>query len=381
MVKHYKNIIIGAGLSGAIMAERIASQLGEEVLVIDRRSHIAGNIYDYVDKNGICVQKYGPHIFHTQIERVWEYLSNFTQWNSYVFKPKVVINGKKITLPFNLNSIEQSFESDLAQKLISKLIVKYGEEAKISILDLKNQDDKDLKFLADYIYKNVFEGYTTKQWGLKPEEIDPAITARVPVFISRDDRYFQDKYQGIPLLGYTKMVQNILKHPKIEVVLNKDFKDIQNEVTYDRLFFTGSIDEFFDYKYGVLPYRSLHFDIVEKKLEFYQETAMVNYPNEYDFTRITEHKHFLSDKSENTIISLEYPQTFKLGENERFYPISNDTNNEMYQKYLEEAKEFKNIYFFGRLGNYKYYNMDLVIDNALKMFKVNSFDEFLSKSN
>lgn len=369
MTKHYKNIIIGAGLSGAVMAERIASELGENVLVIDRRSHIAGNIFDYVDKNGICVQQYGPHIFHTQIERVWEYLSKFTQWNPYQFKPKVVIGGKKITLPFNLNSIEESFEPELAQKLITKLVKKYGAEAKVSILDLKNQDDEDLKFLSNYIYKNVFEGYTTKQWGMKPEDIDPTVTARVPVFLSRDDRYFQDKYQGIPLNGYTKMVENILNHPKIEVVLNKEFKDIQKEVTYDRLFFTGSIDEFFDYKHGVLPYRSLYFDIVEKKLEFYQETAMVNYPNEYDFTRITEHKHFLSDKSDNTVISFEYPQAFKLGENERFYPISNDSNNAMYQKYLEEAKKLKNTYFFGRLGNYKYYNMDLVVDNAIKFFE------------
>ena len=203
---------------------------------------------------------------------------------------------------------------------------------------------------------------------MKPEDIDPTVTARVPVFISRDDRYFQDKYQGIPLYGYTKMVENILKNPKIEVVLNKEFKDIQKEFTYDRLFFTGSIDEFFEYKYGVLPYRSLYFDIIEKNMEFYQETAMVNYPNEYDFTRITEHKHFLSDKSDKTVISLEYPQVFELGQNERFYPIANEVNNEMYQKYLQEAKKLQNTYFFGRLGNYKYYNMDLVVDNALYFF-------------
>lgn len=368
VIKHYKNIIVGAGLSGAVLAERIASGLNEEVLVIDRKSHLAGNCYDYADKNGIYIHKYGPHIFHTDNELVWNYLSRFTKWEYYLFKPKVIIEGIKATLPFNLNSIYEVFPEFFAEKLSAKLIDKYGYNKKVSILDLKNQNDRDLKFLSEYIYTHVFEQYTRKQWGLPPEAIDSTITARVPVYISRDDRYFQDKYQGIPLNGYSKMVENILKHPRIKLVLSQDFKEISQKVTYDRLFYTGSVDEFFDYKYGILPYRSLNFDIQEKDIEFYQETAMINYPNNYAFTRITEHKHFLNTKSGKTVISIEYPQEFTIGQNERFYPISNDKNNEIHQKYMQEAQTLKNVYFLGRLGNYKYYNMDMAVNNALIMF-------------
>ncbi|HNW25858.1 MAG TPA: UDP-galactopyranose mutase [Candidatus Gastranaerophilaceae bacterium] len=367
MKKKIKNLVVGSGLSGAIIAERIASILGEEVLVIDRRNHLGGNCFDYFDNNKICIHKYGPHIFHTEIEQVWQYLNNFTKFNNFEFKPQVIIDGKPCTLPFNLNTLHQVFEKSKADFLEKKLVQKYGKNGKISILELKNEGDKDLKELSEFVYKKVFEGYTVKQWGLKPEKIDHSVTARVPVMISCDDRYFQDKYQGIPENGYTKMIENILNHPKIEIRLNVDFH--QSDFEYEKLFFTGAIDEFFGYKFGKLPYRSLHFDIEEKNTEYFQNAAMVNYPCDFDFTRITEHKYFLGTKSPKTVVSYEYPQEFELGKNERYYPISNPENQALYEKYLQEAKKLKNVYFLGRLGDYKYYNMDLTVERALNLFK------------
>jgi UDP-galactopyranose mutase len=362
-----KNIVIGAGLTGCIIANKIATELNETVLVIDRRSHLGGNIYDYKDSaTNITVHKYGPHIFHTNSDKVWNYLSKFTDWYDFCFEPNVVINGKAVTLPFNLTTLHEVFENSLANKYEQKLISKFGLNIKIPILELKKDTDDDLKTLSDFIYKNVFENYTCKQWGLKPEEIDPSITARVPIYISHDNRYFQDTYQGIPAQGYSKMIENILKHPNIEVKLNTDFKNINDK--FDRIFYTGSIDELFDYKYGVLPYRSLSFDIKEINQEFYQKTAMTNYPNDFDFTRITEHKYFLNEKSDKTIISVEYPSKFELNKNERYYPISNSKNNELYEKYLNESKNIPNLCLLGRLGEYKYYNMDSIVERVLNFF-------------
>ena len=364
----YKNIIVGAGLSGAIIARKIAEEKNESVLLIDKREHIGGNVYDYRDnKTGITVQKYGPHMFHTNNKQVWDFLSRYTGWHLHSFKPNVIIEGNPVTLPFNLNSIHQVFPNETAQKLEDKLIACYGYGRKIPILELKNSQDSDLLFLANFVYENVFKNYTIKQWGLKPEEIDSTVTARVPVLISYDDRYFQDKYQAVPQNGYTKMIENILNHPNIKVKLKTEYKEIDGD--FERVIYTGSIDEYFNYKYGELPYRSLVFDIKTVDKEYYQKTAMVNYPNDYDFTRITEHKHFLDEKSPQTVISLEYPKAFKIGENERYYPISNSENQTLYEKYKEEAKSIPNLYFVGRLGDYKYYNMDLAVERALRFFE------------
>ncbi len=362
-----QNLIVGCGLSGAIIAERLASK-GQKVLIIDKRSHVAGNCYDYKDMHtGITVHQYGPHIFHTNNKPVWDYLSRFTQWHYFTLKPNVVIDNIKATLPFNLNTLHEVFPRFLAEKLEQKLIAQYGYNKKVSILELKTAEDPDLAFLAEFVYEKVFKYYTMKQWGLTPEEIDPTVTARVPVLVSRDSGYFQDTYQGIPAKGYTKMVENILAHPNITVQLNTEYAEIQSSAPCDRLFFTGAIDEFFGYTFGELPYRSLHFDIQEKNMEYFQNTVVTNYPNNYDFTRICEHKYFLSEKSDKTIISIEYPQPFVLGQNERYYPIENPANAALYAKYLEEAKKETDVFFLGRLGDYKYYNMDLAVDRALKL--------------
>ncbi|MEI0748993.1 UDP-galactopyranose mutase [Brachyspira pulli] len=363
----YEYLIVGAGISGSVLANLIADKLNKKVLVIDRKNHIAGNCYDYKDENNITVHKYGPHVFHTNNKEVWDYLSKFTKWNYFYLKSNVVIEGNKVSLPFTLKTLREVFSPVMAERIENKLLSTYGYGVKVPILEFQNSKDEDLQFIGKYVYENVFKNYTMKQWGLKPEEIDPTVTARVPIYISNDVRYFQDKYQGIPLNGYTEMIKNILNHKNITVQLNTDSKEL-NLNNFKYIYYTGAIDEYFDYKYGELPYRSLRFDIQTINKEYYQNTVVTNYPNDYDFTRITEHKYFLDEKSNKTTISIEYPEKFEIGKNERYYPISNDENNSLYNKYLEESKSNKNLYFFGRLGDYKYYNMDLAVERVLKLF-------------
>ena len=236
-------------------------------------------------------------------------------------------------------------------------------------MEFMKQDDEELKFLAEYIYENVFLHYTEKQWGKSPNEIDGAVTARVPVYLSRDDRYFQDRFQGIPLEGYTKMIENMLDHPNITVKLNTSFKDIDH-TQYDKIFYTGPIDELMDYCFGPLPYRSVHFKLEEYDREFYQDNAVVNYPNNYDFTRIHEYKYYLNDKSDKTVIAKEYSEAFEPGKNDRFYPIPTEENIALYNKYLEAAKKkYPNMYFLGRLGDYKYYDMDKAVARAFEVYR------------
>ena len=370
MMIYNKNLIAGCGLSGAVIA-RLLADIGEKVLVIDRKNHIAGNIYDYKDENGIYIHKYGSHIFHTNNEKVWEFLNRFTSFNTYMHKVVALIDGIETTIPFNINTLYDVFPKSLAKRLEEKLLDKFEYNTKVPILEFQKQDDKDLKFLANYIYEKVFLHYTAKQWGKNPDEIASAITARVPVYVSKDDRYFQDKYQGIPLNGYTKMVENILNHPNIEVKLNTDFNDFAcenpEELKNFRIFYTGSIDEFFDYKYGELPYRSVHFKFETHNREFYQSNAVVNYPCNYDFTRIHEYKYYLNDKSDKTVIAKEYSEYFENGKNERYYPIENDDNKNLYEKYLSQTPD--NVYFLGRLGDYKYYDMDKAVERAINLFE------------
>ena len=366
------NLVVGCGFSGAVIANLIATVLDEKVLIIDKKNHIAGNSYDYRDENGIMIHKYGSHIFHTNNEKVWEFLKKFTDFNTYMHKVVAVIDGIETTIPFNFNTIHNVFPASLANRLEEKLLKAFEYNKKVPILEFQKQDDEDLKFLANYVYEKVFLHYTTKQWGNKPEEVDGAVTARVPVYLSRDDRYFQDKYQGIPLEGYTRVVEKMLNHPNIQVKLNTDYKDIKGE--FKRVFYTGSIDEFFNYKYGELPYRSVNFKMETYDREFYQSNSVVNYPCNYDFTRIHEYKHYLNDKSSKTVIAKEYSEFFEKGKNERYYPIPKPENFELYNKYQKDAKELKNVYFLGRLGDYKYYDMDKAILRALELFETLRFN-------
>lgn len=365
-----KNLIVGCGLSGIVLAERLASQKHEEVLIIDRRNHIGGNIFDYKDKEtGITVHQYGPHVFHTNSKEVWDYLSRFTEWHRFMYRVKAVMDGIEVNIPFNLDSLHKVFPKSLADKLEVKLIEKFGFNKKVPILELRQSNDKDLEFLAEYVYQKVFLGYTVKQWGVKPEDLDASVSGRVPVYISRDERYFQDKYQAIPQDGYTAMVKNILNNPLIKVELNTDFNQIRGEIEYDRLFFSGAIDEYFNYEFGRLPYRSLDIVFKTHNREYLQSGPQMNYPENYDYTRSVEYKYYLDEKADKTIVSYEYSCPYEEGKNERYYPIPDKANQDLYNRYIEKAKALKNVWFVGRLGDYKYYNMDQTVKRALELFK------------
>ncbi len=365
----YDYLIIGAGFSGCVFAERIATQLNKKVLLIDSRNHIGGNCYDFASDEGIIVHKYGPHIFHTNSPIVWDYLSKFTDWELYYHRVLASVDGMNIPVPFNLNSLYKVFPPNLASKLEDLLIQTYSYGSKIPILKLMQTESKELKMLADFVYRNIFLGYNIKQWNSKPEDLDFSVSARVPIYISRDDRYFQDMFQAIPAKGYTKLFENMLKHPNIELALNTDFKSIQDTIQADKIIYTGKIDEYFDYIHGELPYRSLRFGFEYKNSEFYQPVSQINYSNNFDFTRITEFKHFLNQKTKGTIIAKEYPVPHIIGQNDPYYPIPNDANQEMFEHYSVEAHHIRNkVIFTGRLSDYKYYNMDQVVGVAMSKF-------------
>ena len=363
----YDFIIVGSGFSGSVIAERIANILNKKVLVIEKRNHIGGNCYDCYDENGILIHKYGPHIFHTDYKEVWDYLSQFTEWVYYQHRVLGFIDGKFVPIPFNLNTLYVLFPQCLANRLEEKLINHFGYNERKSILELKKVEDNDLKFLADFIYEKVFLHYTQKQWGLKPEEIDPLVTERVPIVISRDDRYFQDRYQGMRREGYTKMFERMLEHKNIEVQLNTDFKDVKDKLNYRALFYTGPIDEFFGYKFGRLDYRCVNIDFQTFDIDSFQPASVVNYPNDYDFTRITEFKKFMPNKTSKTTIGIEYPGK----DGFPAWPVFDNKNQAIFQMYWLEAENLKkeNIYFVGRLAEYKYYDMDDVVKRALEVFE------------
>lgn len=363
-------IVVGSGFTGATLAERIASQMGKKVLVVEKRGHIGGNSYDSYDEHGILIHNYGSHTFHTNSAMVWEYLSKFTDWRVYFHEVRTVVDGKKIPVPFNLNSLREVFSPKLADKMEELLLQHFGFGVKVPILKLRETSNPDLKVLADYIYNNVFYRYTLKHWGLKPEELNASVTARVPVFVSRDNRYFQDKYQGLPKAGYTVLFNRMLNHPNIKILLNTDYKEIEGQIEYDHMIFTGPIDEYFNYIHGALPYRSLRFEFQHLHQEYYQEVGTVNYPNDYSFTRILEQKHLTGQKLDHTTISIVHPQDYITGVNDPYYPIPRSENHKVYNQYLEEAKKLGNkVYFAGRLGDYKYYNMDQAVARALTLFQ------------
>ena len=360
-------LIVGAGISGAVLA-RLLAEKGQSVLVIDKRDHIGGNCFDYLDENGINIHKYGPHIFRTDNEEIWQFLSRFTEWHNYTHKVRAIIDGKEVPIPFNFTSIDILFDAQKANIFKEKLISKYGENKKVPILELKKSEDKDLQELADYIYEKIFYHYTLKQWGLKPEELGGDAMARVPVYTGYYDGYFTEKYQVIPQNGYTKMFENILNHPNIKIQLNTDFKNLKN-IKYKQLFYSGPIDEFFNYKLGALPYRSLNFELKTLPQKQFQSVAVVNYTNKEPYTRIAEFKHFLSQESPKTVIAYEYPAAFELGKNERYYPIPKKENEQLYKEYLKLAQKEKNIHFIGRLGEYKYCSMQSAIAAIFKLIK------------
>lgn len=382
--EQYDAIVIGTGFAGATIAERISNASNKKVLVIDKRNHIAGNMYDYKNEDDIIIHQYGPHLFHTNLDNVYEYLSNFTEWFNYEHRVLGMVKEKLVPIPFNLTSIEKSFKEDKAKHLKEVLLEKFELNKKIPILELKKINDPEINELAEYIYENVFLYYTMKQWGQKPDEIDPNVTNRVPVYLSTDDRYFQDKYQYMPTNGYTELIKKMLNNKNIDIKLGinatdiikiKDNKIYINDKEYQgKVIYTGALDELFDYKYGLLPYRSLNFEFETINKEYYQPVGTVNYPTKEDkFTRITEYKHMTSKNchSKNTVIMREYPCEYNKDNptgNIPYYPIENEVNTKLYNQYLNDANKIENLYLLGRLAQYKYYNMDLVINEGLKLY-------------
>lgn len=363
-------LVIGCGYAGTIIAERIASQLGEAVTVIDKRDHIAGNAFDFYDKSGILVHKYGPHIFHTNSTKVWEYLSMFTEWIPYEHRVLADVDGVKVPVPFNLNSLHALFSASKAARLEKLLVEQFGLDANIPILAFRKTSNTELMELADFVYRKIFYGYTLKQWGLGPEDLDPSVTARVPVRISRDDRYFQDKYQAIPKMGYTQMFRNMLNNDKIEIKLKTDFRRFGSTENFEKVIYTGPIDEFFDFKYGRLPYRSLSFHFDNHGCKTFQSVAQMNFPNSEDFTRITEFKHITSQQAPTTTVAVEYPQPFEPDKNEPYYPIPIPKSKLIYEKYRNDAIQLKGkVLFVGRLAEYKYFNMDQIVGRSLSAFE------------
>ena len=364
-------LIVGAGISGSSIANIISSGSTDcKIKVIDEKKAIGGNCFDYLDENNIMIHRYGSHIFHTSDKKVWDFLSQFTSFNTYMHRVYAVIEGNEVPIPFNFDSIRRCFPENLADRIERKLLDRFEYGSKIPIRDFMEQDDADLRFLAQYVYDNVFVHYTEKQWGKDPSQIDGAVTARVPVYLSRDCRYFQDIYQGIPSEGYTRMIEKMLDRPNIEVRLDTGFKDIENPEEYDHIFYTGPIDELMDYCFGPLPYRSVHFKLETYDREHYQDNAVVNYPNNYDFTRIHEYKYYLNDRSDRTVIAKEYSEDFVIGKNERYYPVPTEESAELYSRYLEAAKrKYPNMHFLGRLGDYKYYDMDKAVARAMEVYK------------
>jgi UDP-galactopyranose mutase len=363
-------LIVGAGFTGLVLAERIASQLGKKVLVVERRDHIGGNAYDYYDGNGILVHRYGPHLFHTNSEKVWRYLSQFTEWHPYSHQVLAVVDGKKVPVPFNLNSLYAVFTPGYASKLEELLLKRYGFGSKVPILKLRREASGELHFLAEFVYEKVFYGYNLKQWDLRPEELSPSVTGRVPIYVSRDDRYFQDRYQAIPKHGYTQMLQRMANHPNIKVLLDANYREIEDEVKFDGMVYTGLIDEFFDYMHGALPYRSLHFEFSYHPVDTYQEVAQVNYPNEHPYTRISEYKHITGQRVYGTTVSIEYPMAYRREQNLPYYPVPREENRKRYNLYLSEAESLSDrVLFAGRLADYKYYNMDQAVARALGVFE------------
>jgi UDP-galactopyranose mutase len=360
------NLIIGAGITGITLAERLASK-GRRVLIIEKREKIGGNCCDYFDYQKNYIQKYGPHIFHTNYEVVWNYLSEFTQWHDYEHEVLGRVCNKLVPIPFNFNSIDLLFEEKEAKEIKEIIALEYGKNKKIPILDLKKNKNSKIKELADFVYENVFLYYTIKQWDLKPEEIDPSVTARVPIFSGYDNRYFYDKYQGIPQEGFSKMFEKMLKNKNIELKLSTDYRDIVNDINYDKLFYTGPLDLFFDHRFGKIKYRKIDLKITKKQITSFQKASVVNYPTKEDkFTRITEFNKFLNIKNKTTNIGKEFPSWEK---GFQAYPFQTKENQKVIDRYLLETKKYNRIFFLGRLAECKYYNMDEAIKNALELIK------------
>lgn len=354
-------LIVGAGFAGSVLAERLASQANRRVLVIDRRPHIAGNAYDCYDDHGLLIHRYGPHIFHTNAQRIFDYLSQFTAWRPYEHRVLAEVDRKRVPIPINLTTINQLYGLNLDEQGAAGFLAARAQP----LPQIRTSEDVVISQVGEELYRKFFRGYTRKQWGLDPSELDKAVTSRVPTRTNADDRYFGDSHQFMPLHGYTRMFENMLDHPNIRIMTNTDFEDIRRDVKFDHLIYSGPIDEFYDFRYGRLPYRSLRFEHQNLDQEIFQPVAVVNYPDEdVPYTRITEYKHLTGQRHARTALTYEYPSAV----GDPYYPIPRDQNQQLYKQYKALADATPNVSFVGRLGTYRYYNMDQVVGQALALY-------------
>ncbi len=352
-------LIVGAGYSGSVLAERLARGSGKTVLLVDRRTHIAGNAYDCYDDSGILIHKYGPHIFHTNSKEVFDYLSRFTSWRQYQHKVLAHVDGQLVPIPINLDTVNKLYGLNLNSFEVEEFLSSRAEKMET----VRTSEDVVVSKVGRELYEKFFRGYTRKQWGLDPSELDAQVTARVPTRTNRDDRYFTDTYQAMPKHGFTRMFENILDHPNIHILLGTDYHDVKEMIPYRELIFTGPVDEFFDYQFGKLPYRCLEFKHETLDQQRFQPVAVVNYPNENAFTRITEFKHLTGQEHQKTSVVYEYPGA----EGDPYYPIPRRENADIYHQYQALAEQ-SGVHFAGRLATYRYYNMDQVVAQALTLY-------------
>jgi UDP-galactopyranose mutase len=357
----YDWLIVGAGFAGSVLAERIASQRGEKVLIVDRRPHIGGNAYDHFNEDGILIHRYGPHIFHTNAQSIVDYLSQFTQWRPYEHRVLAKVDGKLLPIPINLDTVNRLYGLSLKETELEAFFASRAERPD----EIRTSEDVVVSTVGRDLYEKFFQGYTRKQWGLDPSELDKSVTARVPTRTNRDDRYFNDSFQCMPLKGYTHMFERMLHHPNIHVMLQTDYRDVRDIIPHRRLIFTGPIDEYFDHRFGKLPYRSLRFEHVTLDRENFQPVATVNYPQTESYTRITEYKHLTGQKHPKTSITYEHPTAT----GDPYYPVPRAENQELYKRYEQLANATPDVWFVGRLATYRYYNMDQVVGQALATFR------------
>ena len=357
-MKAHDFLIVGAGYAGSVMAERLAAA-GRSVLVLDKREHIGGNAYDEKDSHGILIHRYGPHIFHTNSKRIFDYISNFTRWRDYEHRVLASVSGKLLPIPINLDTVNKLYGLDLDEEALKA----YFEKVRLPRDPVKTSEDVVLNTVGQDLYEKFFRGYTRKQWGIDPSELDASVTARIPVRTNRDDRYFTDSHQAMPLEGYTSMFRNLLDHKNITVELGVDFLARRDAYKYGHLIYTGPIDAYYGFKFDPLPYRSLNFEHVHiADSDRFQSVGTVNYPNEHAYTRITEFKHLTGQQHPGTSIVREYP----VAEGDPYYPIPKKENAALFQKYRALAESDRGVTFVGRLAEYRYYNMDQVVGAALK---------------
>jgi UDP-galactopyranose mutase len=366
-VQPFDYLIVGAGFAGSVLAERLAAGSGKRVLIIDRRPHIAGNAFDYYNPDGLLIHKYGPHIFHTNSHEVFNYLSQFTEWRQYQHRVLASVDGQLLPLPINLDTINKLYGLNLNAFELEDFFKKVAEPRD----KIVTSEDVVVAKVGRELYEKFFRNYTRKQWDYDPSELDASVTSRVPIRFNRDDRYFSDTYQSMPLQGYTRMFEQMLDHPNIKFMLNTDYQEVIDMVAFREVIFTGPVDEYFDFVYGKLPYRSLQFQFETLNEEQHQPVAVINYPNEYQYTRVTEFKHLTGQQHPKTTLVYEYPTM----DGDPYYPVPRPENAQLYSRYQKLAAQKQGVHFAGRLGTYKYYNMDQVTAQALSLYaKIEGLD-------